>query len=373
MLVVTDQDNEGGLSNFKIVNWQALQTAAGTAGKAGIDPRTVQAPAARIVRPRLETPPTQSFGDAADDPAIWVNPADSSRSAVVATDKKLGLYVYDLAGKLLQTLPDGRMNNVDLRADFAFGDGKAPLVATDNRIDKSLMLYRLDPRTRLLERRVATPIPTGLADPYGVCMYRSAKSGDYFVFINDGDSGLFKQWRLKADGRNVTAEVVREFTVGSTAEGCVADDETGALYIAEEDVALWRYSAEPDGGDARKQVDKIGGPNPLVADLEGVSLYKQSDGRGYLVVSNQGANNYLLYRREGDNAYVGAFHVVADDARGIDGSSETDGLDVTSAPLGSAFPQGLLVVQDGRNLQPSERQNYKYVSWEDIAAAMQLN
>ena len=55
---------------------------------------------------------------------------------------------------------------------------------------------------------------------------------------------------------------------------------------------------------------------------------------------------------------------------GIDGVSETDGLDVVSGPLGARFPEGLLVVQDGRNLSPRERQNYKFVSWRDIAGAL---
>jgi len=31
---------------------------------------------------------------------------------------------------------------------------------------------------------------------------------------------------------------------------------------------------------------------------------------------------------------------------------------------------GLLVVQDGRNLMPAERQNFKYVSWEDVMKAL---
>ena len=35
--------------------------------------------------------------------------------------------------------------------------------------------------------------------------------------------------------------MVRSFAIGSEAEGCVADDETGALYVSQEDVALWRY------------------------------------------------------------------------------------------------------------------------------------
>jgi 3-phytase len=114
----------------------------------------------------------------------------------------------------------------------------------------------------------------------------------------------------------------------------------------------------------------VDGPNGLQADIEGVEIWAGADGSGYLVLSNQGADNYAVYRREGDNAFVGLFHVVADPARGMDGVSETDGLDVTSAALGARFPDGLLVVQDGRNLSPREKQNFKYVSWRDIAETL---
>ncbi len=53
---------------------------------------------AHTVTPALETPAVATWGDAADDPAIWVNPQDPAKSAVIATDKNLGLYVYDLDG-----------------------------------------------------------------------------------------------------------------------------------------------------------------------------------------------------------------------------------------------------------------------------------
>ena len=43
-----------------------------------------------------------------------------------------------------------------------------------------------------------------------------------------------------------------------------------------------------------------------------------------------------------------------------------------SAPLGPQFPQGLLVVQDGRNLTPAEKQNYKFVSWAEVASSLKL-
>ena len=159
--------------------------------------------------------------------------------------------------------------------------------------------------------------------------------------------------------------------VGSQAEGCVADDELGWLYVGEEDTGIWKYSAEPGAGNTRTAVDTTEGGN-LTADVEGMSLWLGPEGKGFLIVSNQGEDNYAVYRREGENAYVGKFHVVANEDLGIDGASETDGLDVTSAALGGAFGQGLLVVQDGRNLTPNERQNFKLVPWSQIAAALGL-
>jgi 3-phytase len=204
-------------------------------------------------------------------------------------------------------------------------------------------------------------------------MYAAPGGGGHFVFVNNGDDGIYRQWRITAQGGRAVAEQVREFTVGSQAEGCAADDETGALYIAEEAGGLWKYSARADGGAERQEIDRVDGPNGLEADIEGVSVWQGSGGRGFIVLSNQGADNYAVYRREGDNAFVGLFHIVADPERGMDGVSETDGLDVTSAPLGKNFPDGLLVVQDGRNLSPRERQNYKFVSWRAIAESLGIS
>jgi 3-phytase len=367
VLVVADQDNDGEHSNFKLVGWREVRGALAVATREFADPRAQSVPTARTVTPTLETPAAQTWGDAADDPAIWVNPRDAAKSVVIATDKNLGLYVYDLDGKLLQTTTDGRMNNVDVRDGFMVDGNPRTLVAASNRTDKTIALYWLDPATRRVSR-AGDPVPTGFADPYGLCMYADASG--FYVFVNNGDDGLHRQWRITARGGKAVGELVREIPVGSQAEGCAADDATGALYITEEDGGFFRYSAKPDGGTARKEIDRVDGPNGLKADIEGVEIWAGRDGKGFIVLSNQGADNYAVYRREGNNAYVGSFHVVADPDRGIDGVSETDGLDVVSGPLGAKFPDGLLVVQDGRNLSPRERQNYKFVSWHDIAAAL---
>jgi 3-phytase len=377
-VAIVDEDNDGSPMNVKLVGWSDVATRLGIGVEPGsLDPRSPAAPTARTVQADVETTPVDTYGDAADDPAIWVHPVDPAKSLVIGTNKKLGLDVYDLAGQRVQQLPDGRMNNVDLRPGFRLGGREVSLVVASNRTDKTIAVYIVDPDTTKLVNVAAEPIATGLSDPYGICLYHDARRNRYYAFVNDGADGAFRQWELYADRDRVRAKRVRDFAVGSQAEGCVADDTTGALYVAEEDVGLWRYPADPQARAERRLVDGVAGAEGvehgrLTADVEGVGLYARPDGSGYLVLSSQGTDNFAVYRREGDNEFVGFFWIVANDALGIDGVSETDGLEVTSTPLGPQFPAGLLVAQDGRNITPAERQNFKFVSWERIANALGL-
>jgi 3-phytase len=200
-------------------------------------------------------------------------------------------------------------------------------------------------------------------------MYRSA-GGEYFVFANDVDTGAYKQWQLEARGDKVGARLVREFLVGSQAEGCAADDGTGHLYVAEEEVGLWRYSAAADGGSARTQVDSVANGH-LTADAEGVTIFHGAGENGYLLVSSQGSNDYNVYRRDGGNEFLGKFAIV-DSPAGIDGTTDTDGIDVISRSLGARFPHGVFIAQDGTNTSPNAPQNFKLVPWESIAQALDL-
>jgi 3-phytase len=376
LLVVADEENaegenEAGGSNYKLLSWRQLAATTGLGKAAAYDKTIKRSSAAITVSPSINTVPVESHGDAADDPAIWVHPSEPALSLVLGTQKQQGLNVYDLGGRLVQSLPDGRINNTDLRYGFPLGGQEVDIVTASNRSNFSIGIYAIDAQSRRLRNVADGLIPTGMGDPYGLCMYRSPNSGEYYVFVNDTD-GLMKQWLLKDAGNGkVGAEVVREVRFDSQTEGCVADDETGDLYVGEEDVGIWKMKAEPDGGDVRSSVDTVAQGN-LTDDVEGMSIYIGNKGSGYLIVSNQGKDNYAVYERAGNNKFLGLFHVVADEATGIDGASETDGLDVSAANLGPQFPHGVLVVQDGRNITPDEKQNYKLVPWERVAGAMGL-
>lgn len=370
-VVVADDDNESDNTNFKVVAWRDVATALDLPQVLAHNPTEAKPAIVATASPSAQTDPVTTFGDAADDPAIWVHPDDPALSIFIGTQKKRGINVYDMSGKQLQSRADGRINNADVRYGFMLGGESVDIVTASNRTDQSISIWKVDPVTRTLVEIADATIPTGMGDPYGQCMYKSPTSGHFYVYVNDTD-GLLKQWQLLDAGNGkIGANLVREFSVGSQTEGCVADDETGDLYVGEENVALWKYSAEPDGGDARKMVDSIDSGN-LTADVEGVAIYYGPNGTGYIIASNQGADNYAVYERQGDNKFLGLFHVVADEATGIDGASETDGLDVTAANLGPAYPHGALIVQDGRNISPVGKQNFKIVPWERVAAAMGL-
>lgn len=371
LLVVTDEDNGAANANYKMLSWNdiamALNLPAG--GAPGLGPGSSQA--VPTLSASIETEPVESYGDAADDPAIWVHPERPELSTVIGSQKKRGIHVYDLDGRLLQSRADGRINNVDIRYGFSLGGDPVDIVAGSNRTHDSISLYAVNLETRTLVDVADGVIPTGMSDPYGLCMYRSPFSGEFHVFVNDTD-GVVKQWLLRDAGNGrIGAGMVREFSVGSQTEGCVADDVTGDLYVGEENVAIWKYSAEPDGGDDRTFVDGVEDGN-LSGDIEGMAIYYGPGERGYLLVSDQGIDSFAVYRRDSGNPFLGFFRVVADPSTGIDGVSETDGLDVTGANLGPAFPHGAFVAQDGRNITPLERQNFKIVPWERIAAALNL-
>jgi 3-phytase len=312
----------------------------------------------------VETEPVPHSGDAADDPAVWVDPADPSLSAIVATDKDGGLLVYDLAGRQLQYLQAGDMNNVDLRpaADgFTLGGRPVVLVVAGNRKSNTIGVFELDPATRQLRDVAGDAIEPDI-EVYGSCLYRSAETGKVYVFVNS-KTGEVQQWELTDDGSGrVVGEQVRSFAVKSQPEGCVADDELGHFYLGEETRGIWKFGAEPDAGDTGSLIAEASDSGPLVADVEGLAIAAGPDGTGYLIASSQGDSSYAVYQREGDNSYVGSFRIR--DGGGIDGTSDTDGIDVAATPLGSSFPSGVFVAQDGEN--DGLTQNYKLVPLDRI-------
>lgn len=322
-----------------------------------VEVRPAQPP---VVLPTGQTQPVREAGDAADDPAIWVHPSRGAHSLILATDKKRGLAVYGLDGRERQFLPVGRINNVDLRQGLVYGGRKFDLAVATQRDEAGLVLFGVSPAGQVRE---LARLKTTLDDIYGLCVGRNAEGG-LDVFPNDKD-GRVQRLRLALAGQAWRVEPVAEFRLASQPEGCVVDEANQALFVGEEKRGIWRQPLATPGA-APALVIPVG-PG-LAADVEGMAIHP---GRGWLVVSSQGSDSYVAYDIQPPFAQRGTFAIGINASLGIDGVSETDGLDLSAANLGGPYADGLLVVQDGHKRLPHGPQNFKLVPWAAVEKAVQ--
>lgn len=327
---------------------------------AGCAPSPVsQLPAAGTVTvaARGETVPVGTANDdAADDAAIWRNRRNPSASLIVATDKKAGLYVYGLDGRVRHFLAAGRLNNVDL---IDRGRSGILVVASDRNdlAQAKLQLYRLDPRAGRLQ-----PLgfaPGGAGEAYGVCLWQSRGALYAFSVLKHG---LVQQVRIDL-GRAPTGAIVRSLRIPTQTEGCVVDGRSATLFVGEEDRGIWRFDANANGMTLGALVAPVDGRH-LVADVEGLDLVPQGRTGGYLIASSQGDNSYALYSLPGMRP-AGRFRI----GPGRFGSTEeTDGIAFHGGSFGPAYGRGLFVAQDGHNAPHA--QNFKLVSWDDVLSQL---
>lgn len=317
------------------------------------------------VAAKAETTPVESADDAADDPAIWRNPLDPAASLVIGTDKKAGIHVYDLTGKRLSFTPSPRLNNVDLRDGVSINGKFGVLVAASDRADEAnakVALFTLD--TANAKLNPLGTFPSGSGEAYGMCMWTRGSDKAVFAFLILKD-GRIDQLAIDVSGAAPKVTKVRTMKLATQAEGCVADDRTGILYVAEEDAGIWRFDADPAAPGDAVAIAKADGKS-LTADVEGLALAPSGADGGYLIASSQGDNSYAVYRLP-EAKLVGRFSI-ADGA--VDGVSETDGIELMLGSIGNSFTEGLFVAQDGDNAP--DAQNFKFVDWADIKKTLGL-
>jgi 3-phytase len=317
-----------------------------------------------IVQARGQTSPVAQRGDSADDPALWVNTTDHSRSRVLVTDKKQGLLSYDLQGRQQQFLAVGRVNNVDVRQQVRLDGRHVDLAMATHRDENTLVVFEIDTQGSL---RDAGHIPTGLKDIYGLCLYQPPDGG-LEVFVND-KKGTYAQYAIALHGDAYTGTELRRFSMGGQAEGCVVDDQRQSLFIAEEDRGIWTLAADAALADRPHPILQVG--TQLTADVEGLAIYR-GRAANYLIASSQGDSSFAVLDAQPPFAYRGSFRIGINAAAGIDGVSDTDGVEASGLDFGEAYGDGMLIVQDGYNRLPDRAQNVKYVSWRDIARVLHL-
>jgi len=320
---------------------------------------------ATAVQPVVITEPVTTDSD---DPAIWIHPEEPSQSLVLGTDKGGAIFVFDLDGKILpdRTISDqGRMNNIDVEYGMMLGGVATDIAAATDRNANLIRVFRLPDMT---------PIDNGgieafegeeplLRRPMGIALYRRPTDGAVFAIVSrktGPDGSYLWQYRLSDDGEGTVAGTkVRAFGAfrgTKEIEAVAVDDPLGYVYYSEEDVGVHKYLADPDAPGADQEL-ALFGTEGFTQDREGISIYPVDDGTGYILVSDQQANTFRVFRREGE---PGAPH----DHRFITtvrvSTNESDGSEVTNVAIDDRFPSGLFVAM-------SDNRTFQFYSWEDVA------
>ncbi len=301
-----------------------------------------------------------------DDPAIWIHPTDRTRSLVVGTDKNAdgSLYAFDLEGRILVRVPDlERPNNVDIEYGLMLGGVATDIAVVTERYANRIRVFSL-PHLQAVDRG-GIEVFEGQAEraPMGVALYRRPSDGAIFAVVGRKSGpleGYIWQYRLEDDGTGtVTGSKVREFGAWSgraEIEAIAVDDALGYVYYSDEGAGIRKYLADPDAEAADEEL-AVFGTEGFAEDREGISIYTLDDGTGYILVSDQQANSFHVFPREGTTDDPHDHPVI----KSIPTSTiESDGSEVTNAALGTAFPEGLFVAM-------SEGGVFHYYAWPDMA------
>lgn len=333
-------------------------------GRKGSDVPVVAADS--VARPVFAS---DSVNHDSDDPAIWINAADPGKSLIIGTDKggeagDGGLFVFDLRGNVVDSVrPLKRPNNVDVAYGLLLDGKKVDIAVCTERMANAIRVFTV-PEFNAVDKGgipVFANEPDSLRDPMGIALYTNPADGKIYAIVGrktgPSDGSYLWQYLLEDDGTgNVKATLVRKFGFYSgkkEIESIAVDNELGYVYHSDELHGIHKSYAHPDSSNTELA---LFGTTDFTEDVEGISIYKFDDGTGYIIVSDQQANRFNIYPREGsagkpnDHARI----------RYVNTSTvESDGSEVTSVAL-PGFPHGLFVAM-------SDDRTFQFYAWETIS------
>ena len=316
-------------------------------------------PSPATVAAAAETAPTVE--DGANGVAIWVHPQDGAKSLILGAGGTGGLEVYGLDGALRQRIGDHEASHVTVRYNFDLGGRKVPLVIAYEPTRSALIGYTIDESTQLI-RLPGEPI---IADDEltGLCSFQSPITGRVYA-LGMTDGGQMLQWQLFAADGALTARLVRSVPLGKGVEYCVVDDASATMYYGDEVLGVVSLPVEPETDPMRKILDLPAPRGGISEEVKGLALARGADGKSLLIVSDVSAERFSVY--DVDGKLQSRFQVGAGGK--VDAVGEIEGLALATAAMGSAFPEGLLVVADQDN--DGEHSNFKLIGWREVRAAL---
>jgi myo-inositol-hexaphosphate 3-phosphohydrolase len=299
-----------------------------------------------------------------DDPAIWYNKLNPQKSLILGTDKgdsTGGIFVFSLEGKLdsarsIRNLK--RPNNIDIEYGFQF-QGKSIDIAVFTERGTDMIRVVSLPDCKLIDNG-GIPVfeDDSLRSPMGISLYKD-KSNDIYAFVGrktGPKDGYLYQYKLVANENAVSALKVRAFgkySGNKEIEAIVVDDESGYVYYSDESVGIRQYYADADNGNEELALFATTG---FTGDHEGLSIYKENHEAGYIIVSDQQANKFHLFSREGTKSNPNDHRLV----RIVKAQTlESDGSEILNLPFNTSFPEGLFVAM-------SSNKTFQFYKAEDI-------
>jgi len=317
--------------------------------------------AENALKPVVITQPTPHD---TDDPAIWIHPTDPAKSLIVGTDKEVGggLYVYDLVGTIVNSFTNmDRPNNVDIAYGCVINGKALDIAVTTERKKNRIRIFSLPDLKPIDNGGIEVFVGETERDPMGISLYTRPSDGSIFAVVGrkSGPSGSYLwQYQLKDSGNGyVEAELVRTFGTFSgikEIEAIAIDNELGYVYYSDEQSGMRKYYADHSKNDNSEIA--FFGQDDFKSDNEGIAIYKKTDTTGYILVSNQQANTFVVYLREGSKENPHNHQKIAEFPTS---TVECDGADATAIHLNSNFPNGLLVAM-------SNGMTFHYYDWNDI-------
>ena len=330
------------------------------------------------------------------DPAIWVNPADSTKSLILgAHDSRL--VTYDMTGAIVAQ-PDvpggttaGKVSGVDVRHDVMVGTraaGDVAMVVGDDPAAKNAIIgfYAIDRVTGQLAGAGITA--DGMKTPWhsgtvsDVCMYQSPVSNKTYAFVMS-KNGEMVQYELTDNAGKIDVALVRGGLTGltvwdladtpNTVSGCVADDAMKTLYVSVTDSGIMKIGAEPTDPTTGTMIDTPA-PGHLLPNAKGLAIVETGDTAGYLIASTLDTtdgspiHSFNVYDRAEGNAYIRSFQVL--DGATADRCEGTERIDAAMGNFGPGFASGMFICQDKKNRPASGgnfvEHNFKMVPLEAI-------
>ncbi|MEO1652665.1 MAG: phytase [Bacteroidota bacterium] len=304
-----------------------------------------------------------------DDPAIWVNPEDPSQSLILGTDKdeEGALYVFDLDGKIIpeKTIQGlKRPNNVDLEYGLDLGGKKVDIAVVTERLTHNIRIFSVPDMQAIDGGGIGVfegETEADYRDLMGIALYKNPEDEKIYAIVgrkNGPKEGYLWQYLLEDDGNEqVKATLVRKFGAFSgkqEIEAIAVDDELGYVYYSDETVGIRKYYADPEKGN-----DELAlfGQYGFAEDHEGISIYTLGGGKGYILVSDQQADCFRVFPREGteENTHEHPLLKVIPVS-----TSESDGSEVSPVAFNKHFAKGLFVAM-------SDDKTFQFYRWEDLA------